>query len=130
MGQHSEGIRFVRLEVRQLYRLLSFEITNSDGVDLHRRFRKPGNAQDSARRRQLREKLGEGLVQCFVMTYVVEVDLDVNYVIHPQARRFDYRFYILERLTNLIRKIGRSAPVRTKRPLPGYIHIVSRVDCR
>jgi hypothetical protein len=110
--------------------LLSFEIANSDGVDLNGGFREPGNSQDPARRRHLREILGEGLVQRFVTAHVVEIDLDINYVIHRQARSFDYGSYILERLANLIRKLGWSAPVQTARSLPGNIHIVSCVDSR
>src|ERR1700682_6345170 len=128
MGQHSKRVGFVWPEIGRRHWLLAFEIANRDGGDLHGRFREPGNAQDSTCRRRFREKVGECLVQGPVLVHIVEIDLEINYAIHGQARSFDDGSYILERLANLIHKARWSGPVETARSLPGDINIVPRVD--
>src|SRR2546426_701914 len=55
--------------------------------------------------------------------------VEINHMIHGQARGLDHALYILERLANLIRKVRWRATILAARPLAGNIHIISRVDC-
>jgi hypothetical protein len=62
--------------------------------------------------------------------HILKIDLNIYYVIYGQACCFDDSSYILKRLANLFGKVGRSAPVRPARSLPGHIYIISRVNPR
>src|SRR5258708_28660701 len=117
MRQHSERVRFVRLEIGRSNRLFSVEIANRDGGDLHGRFWKPGNTQDRTCRRHLWEVFGECSVQGFVSAHVVQVHLNINEVIHGQTRRFDNTSYILKTLADLVGKVRWSAAVLAAWPL-------------
>src|SRR6267154_5033543 len=128
MRQHSRRVGLAWLEIRGSDRLLSGEIPHRHSRDLHGRFRESGNAQDRTRRRHARKNVGEYFVQRPVLVYILEIDLDINDVIHGQPRRLDYASHILETLANSIGKVRWNAAVAEARALPREIHIVSRVD--
>src|SRR6267154_3759078 len=128
MRQHSRRVGLAWFQVGGSDGLFSGEVPHRDRSDLHRRFRKSGNAQDRTRRRHTRKNVGEYFVQRPVLVYIFEIDLDINDVIHGQPRRLDYASHILETLANLIGKVRWNVAVEEARALPREIHIVSRVD--
>src|SRR5258705_12747413 len=128
MRQHSRRVRFAWFQVGESDRLFSGEIPHRDRSDLHRRFQESGNTQDRTRGRHTRKNVGEYFVQRPVLVYILEIDLDINDVIHGQPRRLNYGSYILETLANLIGKVRWNAAVAEARALPREVHIVSRVN--
>jgi len=91
------------------------KIAHGHGCDLHRGFWDAGHPQDATRGWVLGKVTREDIVQFAVVISVLQIDLDVDDVIDRETGGFEYLFYVVKRLANLIAEICRSGAVGTMR---------------
>src|SRR6058998_3247639 len=99
-----------------------------DSTDLNRRLGILSNTQHGSSGRSLSEVLAENPVQFSVLAHILQIYLRIDHVLHSQTCGFDYGFYVVERLADLRHKSRPQTAVRTTRPLPGDVEIVSRIN--
>ena len=118
VGQHPRGERLAWRGIGKEYGLLAVEIADSDGGDLQRGFGNAGYAQNAASGWVLGKVISEDIVEFAIVFGVLEIDLDVDNVIHGETGRFDHFLYVVERLAYLIREIRWSGAIGAVRALP------------
>ena len=100
------------------------QVADSDGGHLHRGFRNARNAEDGARGRVMGKVLRKNFVEFLIVLHVLKVNLDINDVIHREARGFNDFADVIETLTRLSRKISREGSIGDAWTLPRNIYIV------